>query len=107
MIYGKSLCTLAVAAAVMSAGCAMDPYGYPNHHPTTSSTYPAGPTYPNQEAARYGYVESVETITPDPRASGPGVGAVGGAIAGGVIGHQIGSGSGKVAATIGGAALRR
>jgi outer membrane lipoprotein SlyB len=105
MIYRKRLCTLAAAAAVTVTGitgCAYDPY--PPYQTTYPGTAPAAP-YPNREVVRYGYVESVETVTPDPRASGPGVGAVGGAIAGGVIGHQIGSGSGNTAATIGGAVI--
>src|SRR5690606_6725216 len=71
------------------------------------TSYPGGTAYPNpphQEVVRYGYVESVETVSADQR-SGPGVGAIGGAIAGGVLGNQVGSGSGNTAATIGGAVL--
>jgi outer membrane lipoprotein SlyB len=92
---------LAAAAVVALAGCAApgDPYQ------TTSPSGPAYPTYPNQEVARYGYVESVDTVTAERSSAGPGVGAIGGAIAGGVLGHQVGSGSGNTAATIGGAVL--
>src|SRR5687767_3727377 len=101
MSYRKGTCILFAAATLTVAGCAADPYPYR----TTYPTYPAGPTYPNHEVARYGYVESMETITPERRSAGPGVGAIGGAIAGGVLGHQVGSGSGNTAATIGGAVV--
>ena len=104
MSYRKSMSILVAAAALGVAGCAtQDPY-------QTSSpggaSYPSYPAYPpvQQDVARYGYVESVETVAAEPR-SGPGVGAIGGAIAGGVLGHQVGSGSGNTAATIGGAVI--
>ena len=105
MNYRKGMCILTAAAAVGLAGCATpnDPY---------RTSYPGGanyPAYPNQDVSRYGYVESVETVTPERNTgiggSGVGVGAIGGAIAGGVLGHQIGSGSGNTAATIGGAVV--
>lgn len=116
MRYKKGACIVAIVGI---AGCATpnDPYrttnpggqgqGYPTY-PAGQATYPPGqayPTYPNQEVSRYGYVEAVETVTPERRAGGPGVGAIGGAIAGGVLGHQVGSGSGNTAATIGGAVI--
>lgn len=109
MNYRKRISMLAAATVVGIAGCAApnDPY---------QTTYPGGPAYPgypnapapvypSQEMARFGYVESVETVTPERRSTGPGIGAIGGAIAGGVLGHQVGSGSGNTAATIGGAVL--
>ena len=101
MSFRKSMSILAAATVVGLAGCAApnDPY---------QTSYPSGPsypTYPNQDVARYGYVESVDTVTPERNYTGPGVGAIGGAIAGGVLGHQVGSGSGNTAATIGGAVL--
>lgn len=107
MSYRKGICILAVAAALGVAGCAT-PYDpnqatYPSG-PSYPTTGPAYPSYPNQEVARYGYVESVDTVTHEQR-TGPGIGAIGGAIAGGVLGHQIGSGSGNTAATIGGAVV--
>ena len=100
MSLRKTVGVLAAVAVVGLAGCAAtDPY---------QTTYPGGPSYPtypnNPEVARYGYVESVETVTHD-RRQGPGVGAIGGAIAGGVLGNQVGSGSGNTAATIGGAVV--
>ena len=108
MSYRKGICMFMAAAALGIAGCAYDPYPsqttYPSG-PTTGPAYPSYPSYPNQEVARYGYVESMETIAPERSATGPGVGAIGGAIAGGVLGHQIGSGSGNTAATIGGAVI--
>jgi outer membrane lipoprotein SlyB len=99
MSYRKGTSIIVTAAILGFAGCAVDdPY---------RTTYPGGasyPTYPNHEVARYGYVESVETSTPE-RRTGPGIGAIGGAIAGGILGHQVGSGSGNTAATIGGAVI--
>ena len=101
MSPSKGTCIL-FAVAALSAGCAADP-NYPHQ-----ATYP-GQSYPGYPAAsevpQYGYVESVETLTPEPQYSGPGVGAIGGAVAGGLIGHQVGSGSGNTAATIGGAVI--
>ena len=106
MSYRKGMSILAAAAVVGLAGCATpnDPY---------QTTYPGGqtyPAYPSQEISRYGYVESVETVTAEQRntgiaGTGVGVGAIGGAIAGGVLGHQVGSGRGNTAATIGGAVI--
>ena len=98
MSYTKSAGILVAAAGLGLAACTTphDPY---------RTTYPEGTTYPNppvQQVARYGYVESIETVTPEER---PGVGAVGGAVAGGVLGNQVGSGSGRAAATIGGAVI--
>ncbi len=103
-------CMMVAAASLAIAGCAAtdDPYRTTN---PSGPSYPAGgsaqyPAYPNAEYARYGYVESVEAVTPE-RRDGPavGIGAIGGAIAGGVLGHQVGSGRGNTAATIGGAVV--
>lgn len=110
MSYRKGVCTFAVAAALGVAGCAApyDPYQTTSpsgpSYPATGQGYPAYPSYPNQEIARYGYVEAVDTVAHEQR-TGPGIGAIGGAIAGGVLGHQVGSGSGNTAATIGGAVI--
>jgi outer membrane lipoprotein SlyB len=96
----KATCILVAAAGLGLAGCTT-----PSEPSRTA--YPGGPAYPTapvQDVARYGYVESVETVTPE-RREGIGVGAIGGAIAGGAIGSQIGSGSGRTAATIGGAVV--
>jgi len=98
MNYGRSASILVAAAALGLAGCSTP--GDPNR-----TTYPETTSYPNppaQEVSRYGYVESIETVTPQ---AGPGVGAIGGAIAGGALGTQVGSGSGRTAATIGGAVV--
>ena len=103
MSYRKTISIFAAAAALGVAGCAtQDPYAsYP-----AETSYPRTTNYPPvQDVARYGYVESIESVTPEPRSGGPGVGAIGGAIAGGVLGHQVGSGRGNTAATIGGAVV--
>jgi outer membrane lipoprotein SlyB len=103
--------TVFAAAAALTLGACAAPYDpnaqYPANQPV-SSTYPAYPAYPsaqNPDVARYGYVESVETVTAERGYTGPGIGAIGGAVAGGVLGNQVGSGSGNTAATIGGAVI--
>ena len=107
MYYTKSAGILVAAATIAIAGCAApyDPYQTSSPGGASYPTYPAYPPYPNQEIARYGYDEAIETVGAEPRREGPGIGAIGGAIAGGVLGHQVGSGSGNTAATIGGAVL--
>jgi outer membrane lipoprotein SlyB len=90
---------LVIAATGLSA-CATTDEPYRTTDPRTSGE----PTYPVQQAHRYGYVETIEVVNAD-RREGIGVGAVAGAIAGGVLGSQIGSGSGRTAATVGGAVL--
>ena len=107
----NKLKALAAAVTLAVAGCAVPPSHdhttqypgtypsqYPSQYPTQyPSTYPAPAAY-----SGYGYVDSVEAI-PAAGSAGPGVGAVGGAVVGGVLGNQIGSGSGRAAATVGGA----
>ena len=100
MEYRKSLYVLAAVAAVSLASCATNDDRY-------RTTYPGDTGYPTstqQQTARYGYVESIETAGGE-RREGLGVGAVGGAIAGGVLGNQVGHGTGRAAATVGGAVI--
>jgi outer membrane lipoprotein SlyB len=88
---------VAATAALALGGCAYDPYQ--TSYPGPGTSYPPSyPTYPTPDVVRYGYVESIDTMTADRAPSGPGVGAIGGAIAGGVLGHQVGSGRGNTAA---------
>jgi outer membrane lipoprotein SlyB len=96
----RRACILLTVAGLALAGCATDGDRYGGTSPA-----PVGePTYPVQQAHRYGYVESIETVGAD-RRDGPGVGAIGGAIAGGVLGSQVGHGTGRAAATVGGAVI--
>ena len=77
MNYRKGMSILAAAAVVGIAGCAVPPNDpYQTSYPGAPAypTYPNAPAYPSQEIARYGYVESVETVTPDRRTTGPGIG---------------------------------
>ena len=101
MSYRKSAAAAFAASALALAACTT-----PHPADRTAAGYPgAYPSYPPyQEVARYGYVESVEVVGSE-RREGPGVGAIGGAVAGGVLGNQVGSGSGRTAATIGGAVI--
>ena len=95
------------AAAAAALGLAACTTPYPQDPSYPQAQYPAGqyptyPAYPQAQVARYGYVEAVEVVQGEQR-SGPGIGAIGGAIAGGVLGNQVGSGTGRAAATVGGA----
>lgn len=89
---------LVVALATL-VGCATtdDYYGSTYNDRPYNSGY--SDSY-NRSYGRVVYVRDVELHRGD---SGPGAGAVVGAIAGGLLGHQIGGGSGRTAATIGGA----
>jgi outer membrane lipoprotein SlyB len=102
MKYGKRITFLAATAALGLAACTTPPYqdpSYPGGQYPATSQYP---TSPQGQYARYGYVEAVEVVPTEQR-SGPGIGAIGGAIAGGVLGNQVGHGTGRAAATVGGA----
>jgi outer membrane lipoprotein SlyB len=90
-----------VAAATLAA-CSSYPLGpTANTYPTTTyptSTYPAG-SYAGME---YGRIVNIEYLPAGSRAaSGPNIlGAVVGGLAGAALGNQIGSGSGRTAATV-------
>ena len=107
MIEGKRITLLAAAATLGLAACTTPPYSDPSYpqaqYPAGQGQYPTYPGYPQGQMARYGYVEGVEVVAGEPQRSGPGIGAIGGAIAGGVLGNQVGSGTGRAAATVGGA----
>jgi outer membrane lipoprotein SlyB len=89
-------------AAAMLAACSS--YGPTNTYPTTS-TYPAS-NYPASSypvaGTEYGRVVNIEYMpagTNAPRSNGI-LGAVVCGVAGAVLGNQIGSGSGRAAATV-------
>ncbi|HVL10028.1 MAG TPA: glycine zipper 2TM domain-containing protein [Burkholderiaceae bacterium] len=107
------------ASAVTLAGCAVP--AYQNSYP--QSGYPQGgypqQGYPQQgyqqgyqsqpqgvapNYALYGRVESIEMLQGQQGSSGI-LGTVLGGAAGGLLGHQVGGGTGKTVATIGGAVL--
>lgn len=67
----------------------------------TGDSYSRGEAGAAQEV-RYGRVTNVRSVTLEGSGTG---GAILGAVAGGYLGRQVGSGSGRDAATIGGAAL--
>ena len=109
MTYAKRTTLLAAAAAFGLAACTT-PYPNDPNYPNPGAQYPNPqypnaqyPQYPQGQAAGYGYVDAVEVVAGEPRSTGPGIGAIGGAIAGGVLGNQVGSGTGRAAATVGGA----
>ncbi|MCH7227731.1 glycine zipper 2TM domain-containing protein [Haloferula sp. A504] len=87
----KSLLFLAVP--VLFAACAQPSL--------TGDTYSRGEAQSAQQV-RYGKVTNVRFVTLEGSSTG---GAILGAVAGGYLGRQVGSGSGRDAATIGGAAL--
>ena len=79
-----------VAASLLSAlfaGCATQQPRYQQPAPATNAAY-----------VQYGQVTSVESVRGE--GGSVGKGAILGGIAGAVLGHQVGSGSGKDAATV-------
>lgn len=62
------------------------------------------PAAPVAYGVRYGWVESIEQLPPQP-AGTSGAGAVVGGLVGGLLGHQVGGGRGNTVATIGGAVV--
>lgn len=85
----------ALLAAAIATGCAM-----PGGSPGVRQAYPAAST--GSQAVSYGVIEGIDSVSPGAVGS-VGVGTVGGAVVGGVLGNQVGSGSGRKAATIAGA----
>ena len=92
----------AVAAALVVAGCASDPYYYGETR-YQDSRYAAAPGYYGGAYSDVGRVVAIDVVRGPGGTSGGG--AVAGAIVGGVLGHQIGSGRGNTVATIAGAGL--
>jgi outer membrane lipoprotein SlyB len=93
---------LSAAALGLSACSSTAPRpgdSYPGSPSTDGSPRPA-----EVQSARYGYIESVESLGSAAN-SAPGIGAIGGAVLGGILGNQVGSGSGRAAATVGGAVI--
>lgn len=86
----QQIALTACIAALVFTGCSNNPPSYPATASAPSATY-------------VGRVESIEVVPAQSSSSGPGLGAIGGAVAGGLLGHQVGSGRGNTAATIGGA----
>jgi outer membrane lipoprotein SlyB len=82
----------AVCALALAAGCSSNP-------PRNDNVYNA-PVGAYQGVA-YGHVSRIEVVPVSSRSSG--AGAILGAVVGGVLGNQVGSGSGRDAATVVGA----
>lgn len=83
---------LAIAASILAAGCA---------GPSSSgSVYTPGQAQ-REQSIRMGVVESVRTVTIEPRQSG--VGAATGGIVGGIAGSNIGGGRGSIIGSVLGA----
>jgi len=95
---GLMISSVALVACETTGPQSAPGYGY-----SGSPGYPDSPGYSGRPgySSYYGTVESVEVVRE--RGSSSGLGAVIGGVAGGLLGHQIGSGSGNTAATIGGA----
>ncbi len=98
--------TTAVAgslAAAMLAACSSYPMGpTASTYPTTTSTYPVN-SYP-VAGSEWGRIVNIEYMPVGTNAGTGGssgiLGAVVGGVAGAVLGNQIGSGSGRTAATV-------
>jgi outer membrane lipoprotein SlyB len=84
---------LALSGVVFLSGCASS---------LSSGAY-SRDSARQMQTVYYGTVESVRTVQIEGTKSGIGTGA--GAVAGGVLGHEVGEGSGKTLATLGGALL--
>jgi outer membrane lipoprotein SlyB len=85
---------LVAAGALGLAGCETPATPAPVAHP--QATHPGYPAH----VARFGTVESIQTVQIDPQATG--IGAIGGAVAGGVLGREVIGGTGG---TVGGAVV--
>jgi len=91
----------ALAAAIVAAGCASDPY-YSSDQRYYEPRYAAAPMYQGNGAySDFGRVVAIDVVRDSGGTSG--AGAVVGGIVGGVLGHQVGSGRGNDAATVAGA----
>lgn len=91
----KAGALLATIAALALGACA------------STTPYPSNPNVAgaNQVYPVYGVVDSIELVQQGSTGgSNIGLGTVAGAVVGGVLGNQVGSGSGKTAATVIGAA---
>jgi outer membrane lipoprotein SlyB len=93
----RKLSTLASAAALgLVAACSSEP----TTQSTIGQSYPTS-TYPSGAyTMQTGRVSNIEVVDGAHRA---GLGTVLGAVVGGALGNQVGSGSGRTAATVGGA----
>ena len=92
----------AAAAVTLMAGCASP--GYNGYNNQAGQAYPTQQSYPSDRGygTMYGVVDSIQVVQGNTN-SGPGLGAVAGALVGGVLGNQVGSGNGRAAATVAGA----
>ena len=97
----SALATGTIAAAMLAACSSYGPtqpaYG---SYPATSAPYPTA-SYPSA-GAEYGRIVNIEYMPAGTHAPGGNnmLGAVVGGVAGAVLGNQIGSGSGRTAATV-------
>lgn len=98
-------CAMKVAAiAVLLTGCAGPGYqqqGYQQQgyqQQGQQSYAPPGQRY----ETLYGVIDSIQVMN-NTASSGPGLGAIAGAVVGGLLGNQVGGGGGRTAATLAGA----
>ncbi len=104
MYSHKTILALGLAASTLVTGCAnYDSRPTSSSYPSSTSSYPSSTS---SSYASYGVIEEIDTIHENTGigGSGIGVGAVIGGVVGGVLGNQVGSGKGKTAATVVGAA---
>ena len=89
----RTLAAAVIAAGAILSGCAS------NSTQPYNSGYSSG--YNNTAAAGYGTIESIQVTRADGRGTS-GAGAVVGGLVGALAGNQVGSGSGRTAATVAG-----
>lgn len=91
----RTLAAATVAAVALLSGCASSPMNNTGYNGGASSGYG------NTASMGYGTIESIQVTQADSgRTSG--AGAVAGALVGALAGNQVGSGSGRTAATVAG-----
>lgn len=91
----RTLAAAVLASAALLTGCAStpsDPYAYNNNG------YNSG--YNNNVSMGYGTIESIQVVQGGNRTGG--TGAILGGVIGALAGNQVGSGSGRTAATVAG-----
>jgi outer membrane lipoprotein SlyB len=103
-ITRTTLAAFTITGAALLTGC-VSTAPQPDYYPQQSNDSRSNDYYPSQstrpEAASYGTIDSIQVTRVAPSTTGTGV--VAGGVVGALLGNQIGSGSGRTAATVAGA----
>jgi outer membrane lipoprotein SlyB len=99
-----TIAALTLAGAALLTGCASNTPMGTDYYPQSSGYPQQSGYYPSQsqpESASYGTIDSIQVGRVASGSSG--AGAVAGGVVGALLGNQVGSGSGRSAATVAGA----